>query len=63
MLRLNLAISSGSRKSGAPIVLPILLYKANLIEPHIGDFMYKRIISIILLYNTCSTCYNCVVRR
>lgn len=39
MLRLNRAISSGSRKSGAPIVLPILLYKANLIEPHIGDFV------------------------
>lgn len=36
MLRLNRAISSGSRKAGILIVLPILLYKANLIEPHLG---------------------------
>ena len=39
MLRFNRATSSGSRKAGTLIVLLILLYKANLIEPHIGDFV------------------------
>ena len=45
MLRLNRAISSGAKKAGTLIVLPIRLYKASL-EPHLGAFMYKRIISI-----------------
>ncbi len=42
MLRFNRATSSEPRKAGTLIVLYIRLP----LEPHLGAFMYKRIISI-----------------